>query len=409
MKLEDYIPVVGAEYINQLERLARPLKGLRVLNVNSTKKGGGVAELLNRTVPLMNELGIEARWEVIEGDAQFFKTTKSMHNSLQGDKITIPREDLDHYIEVNVENGRKLSFDADIVVIHDPQPAPLIRYRKEGQHWVWRCHIDIARPWRDTWNFLRQFVSQYDCSIFSMAKFSQNLPHPQYLITPAIDPLSEKNVDLPNSEARKIVESLGVKLDKPLIVQISRFDRFKDPVGVIKAFRMARKFNECRLVLAGGGATDDPEGEEVYRQVIQEAEGDPDIHVLMLPPEAHRVINALQRCATIVMQKSTKEGFGLTVTEGMWKGKPVIGGAVGGITVQIYDYRTGFLVHSIEGAAYRIRYLLNRPEMMRKIGKSAKEFVRSNYLITRNVRDYLLLFHSILYGHGETIVLEGAE
>ncbi len=406
MKLEDYIPIVGSEYVNQLERLARPLKGLRVLNVNSTKKGGGVAEILNRTVPLMNELGIEARWEVIEGDAEFFKTTKSMHNSLQGEKISISKREFEHYIDVNLENARKIDLDADIVIIHDPQPAPLIDFRKDGQHWVWRCHIDIAKPWRDTWNFLRKFVERYDCSIFSMAKFSQNLPHPQYLITPAIDPLSEKNVEIPDSEARKIVESFGIKTDKPMIVQVSRFDRFKDPVGVIKAFRIARKFNDCVLVMAGGGATDDPEGEEVYRQVLKEAEGEPDIHVLMLPAEAHRVINALQRCATIIMQKSTKEGFGLTVTEGMWKQKPVIGGAVGGITAQIYDYRTGFLVHSVEGAAYRIRYLLNRPEMMRKIGKNAKEFVRSNFLVTRNLRDYLVLFHSILHGHKETIVLE---
>ncbi len=405
MQLDDYMAVVGKRYVSQLKRLAEPLRGLRVVNVNSTKEGGGVAEILNRTVPLMNELGLDVRWEIIEGDAQFFRATKAMHNSLQGDRITISRDDLDHYVEVNRRHGDKIDFDADVVVIHDPQPAALIENKNAGQHWVWRCHIDIARPWRDTWEFLRKYVERYECSIFSMAKFSQNLPHPQYIIAPAIDPLSDKNRDMLDAEAREIVESLGVNTDKPLIVQVSRFDRFKDPIGVIRAFQIARRFNDCTLVLAGGGATDDPEGEEVYRQVLAESEGDPDIHVLMLPPDAHRIINAIQAAATIIVQKSTKEGFGLTVTEGMWKGKPVIGGAVGGITTQIFDYLTGFLVHSVEGAAYRMRYVLNRPEMMKKIGKNAKEFVRTNYLITRNVRDYLILFHSIRHGHVETIQL----
>ncbi len=405
MQLDDYMAVVGKRYVSQLKRLAEPLRGLRVVNVNSTKEGGGVAEILNRTVPLMNELGLDVRWEIIQGDAQFFRATKAMHNSLQGDRITISRDDLDHYVEVNRRHGDKIDFDADVVVIHDPQPAALIENKNAGQHWVWRCHIDIARPWRDTWEFLRKYVERYECSIFSMAKFSQNLPHPQYIIAPAIDPLSDKNRDMLDAEAREIVESLGVNTDKPLIVQVSRFDRFKDPIGVIRAFQIARRFNDCTLVLAGGGATDDPEGEEVYRQVLAESEGDPDIHVLMLPPDAHRIINAIQAAATIIVQKSTKEGFGLTVTEGMWKGKPVIGGAVGGITTQIFDYLTGFLVHSVEGAAYRMRYVLNRPEMMKKIGKNAKEFVRTNYLITRNVRDYLILFHSIRHGHVETIQL----
>lgn len=405
MLLDDYISVVGKRYVNQLKRLAEPLQGLRVLNVNSTKLGGGVAEILTRTIPLMCELGLDVRWEVIEGDPQFFATTKVMHNSLQGDKIAILEEDLDHYLIVNRLHSKKIDFDVDIAVIHDPQPAALIENRKAGQHWVWRCHIDVARPYRDTWAFIRKFVEQYDCSIFSMAKFSQNLPHPQYIVMPAIDPLSEKNRGMVDSEAREIVERLGVRTDKPLIVQVSRFDRFKDPVGVIQAFRIVRKFNECSLVLAGGGATDDPEGDEVYRQVMAEANGDPDIYVIMLPSDAHREINAIQAMATIVIQKSTKEGFGLTVTEGMWKGKPVIGGAVGGITAQLFDYLTGFLVHSVEGAAYRMRYLLNRPEMMKKIGKQAKEFVRTNYLVTRNIRDYLILFHSIQHNHTDTIQL----
>jgi trehalose synthase len=405
LRLEEYVSVVGKKYVNQLERLAEPLKDLRVLNINSTKSGGGVAEILHRTIPLMRDLGIDVRWEVIQGQGSFFKTTKGMHNSLQGERVVFTKEELDYYLEVNRENGRRINFDVDIVVIHDPQPAPLIAFRGVGQHWVWRCHIDVSHPLRETWNFLKKYVEGYDCSIFSMAKFSQNLPHPQYLISPAIDPLSEKNRDMTDGEARKIVGGMHVKTDKPLIVQISRFDRFKDPVGVIKAFKIVRKYNVCRLVLAGGGASDDPEGEEVYRQVLAEADGDPDIIVLMLPSEAHAVINALQRVASIIVQKSTKEGFGLTVTEGMWKGKPVIGGAVGGITTQVIDHRTGFLVHSVEGAAYRMRYLLNRPKMMRQIGKNGKEFVRTNFLITKNIRDYLILFHSIRANHGETIML----
>jgi trehalose synthase len=299
---------------------------------------------------------------------------------------------LEHYQEINRENARKFTWEADFVLVHDPQPAWLINeMRPQAKHWIWRCHIDVSRPNRKVWKYLREIVSQYDASVFSMAKFAQNLPHPQYLIRPSIDPLSEKNRDLTPEEIQKVLDRLHIERDKPIILQVSRFDSFKDPLGVIQAFRMVRKHTPCKLVLAGGEATDDPEGPQTLAEVMEAAHGEPDICVLLLPPDAHHDINALQHAADIILQKSTREGFGLTVTEAMWKGKPVIGGAVGGIVLQLTDYNTGFLVNSPEGCAFRIRYLLHRPEMGKRMGKLAREFVREHFLITRTIRDYLTL------------------
>ena len=280
---------------------------------------------------------------------------------------------------------------ADVVVIHDPQPAALIESFRQRCPWIWRCHVDASKPARLPWLFLRQFVSKYDASVFSLASFAKRLPHAQYLIAPAIDPLGEKNVPLDEEEIDRLLAEQGLTRDRPLIVQVSRFDRFKDPVGVIHAFRMARRHHDAMLILAGGSADDDPEGAQVLEQVLEAANGDDDVRILNLPPDAHRTINALQRAATIVVQKSTKEGFGLTVTEGLWKGRPVIGGAVGGITLQVLDYETGFLVHSVEGLAFRLRFLLNRPALMAEIGQRAREHVRHHFLLTRHLRDWLTL------------------
>ncbi len=390
--LEDYRPLVGEEVIGQLERLAERLGPKRLVHVNSTRTGGGVAEMLQRNVPLLNELGVETRWEVIQGDQTFFEVTKAFHNSLQGLKATYPPGGIEHYLDVNRENAKRFAWDADTVVIHDPQPAFLIEHaRRRARNWVWRCHIDISKPDRHIWSTLRKAVAQYDASVFSMPSFSQNLPHPQYLIYPSIDPLSQKNRELSPEEIQEVMDRLGVERDRPLVVQVSRFDSFKDPVGVIQAFRMVRKHTPCKLVLVGGEATDDPEGPRIFARVMEEAQGEPDIQVLMLPPDSHLEVNALQRAADIIVQKSTREGFGLTVTEAMWKGKPVIGGAVGGIVLQVRDYQTGFLVHSTEGCAFRIRYLLRKPELAREMGRIGKEFVRRHFLITRNIRDYLTL------------------
>ncbi len=390
--LNDYAPIVGPEVIGQLQRLAEVVAGRQFVHINSTRTGGGVAEILNRAVPLLNQLGIKTHWEVIVGDPFFYEITKAMHNALQGHKVNFTQAMFNHYLEVNLDNARRCDWEADYTLVHDPQPAYMIKeLRPRAKHWVWRCHIDVSRPNLQVWRFLREVVSQYDASIFSMSQFSQNLPHPQYLIRPSIDPLSEKNRELTPEEIQAVLDRLGIERDKPIVLQVSRFDSFKDPVGVIQAFRMVRRHTPCKLVLAGGEATDDPEGARIFAEVQEAANGEPDIQVLLLPPDAHHEVNALQRAADVIVQKSTREGFGLTVTEAMWKGKPVIGGAVGGIVLQLQDYNTGFLVHSPEGCAFRIRYLLHRPELAKRMGQLAREFVRNHFLITRNIRDYLTL------------------
>ncbi len=408
--LETYAQVAGEEVVNQLRQLAKPLFGMNVVHVNSTAVGGGVAEILTKLVPLMRELDINVSWEVITGDEQFFQCTKSMHNALQGNQVPISDVLLKHYEEVNAENSHKLRStleSADFVFIHDPQPAPLLNHcpNRKGK-WVWRCHIDASHPYRPVWKFLQPFINNYDASIFSLAAFARALPHPEYLIPPSIDPLSDKNIDLELDEIDAICDRFSLDRQRPLIVQVSRYDRFKDPVGVIQAYHLATKFiPSLQLVLAGGSATDDPEGKIVIEEVEAAAAGDTDIHVLLLPPDAHRTINALQRAADIVLQKSTKEGFGLTVTEGMWKGKPVIGGDTGGIRLQVINYHTGFLVNTPEGAALRIRYLLQQPDKIEEMGKKAKEFVRENFLMTRHLREYLTLMVALLHGAVDRIEL----
>jgi trehalose synthase len=404
VELNDYAGLVGPEVIGQLYRLAERLGPRRFVHINSTRSGGGVAEILSRAVPLLQQLGLDTSWEVIIGDQDFFEVTKAFHNALQGQKVNLSPEQLDHYREINRENAKRFTWEADFLLVHDPQPACLIEeMRPQAKHWIWRCHIDVSRPHLKVWRFLREVVSQYDASVFSMSQFSQNLPHPQYLIRPSIDPLSQKNRELTPKEIQEVLDRLGVERDKPIILQVSRFDSFKDPVGVIQAFRLVRRHTPCKLVLAGGEATDDPEGPQTLAEVMEAANGEPDIQILLLPPDAHHEINALQRAATIILQKSTREGFGLTVTEAMWKGKPVIGGAVGGIVLQLQDYNTGFLVHSPEGCAFRIRYLLHRPEMARHMGQLAREFVRQHFLITRNIRDYLTLM-SLLDNPGSRVI-----
>jgi trehalose synthase len=393
--LSSYEAIVGSAVIRQLRQLGEKLAGTRIVHVNSTREGGGVAEILEWMTPLMMDLGLKATWEVIHGTGRFFEITKSIHNGLQGYPVSISGKDWKIYEDVNASNFERLRpilEEADIVVIHDPQPAHLLKLfnRRKGK-WIWRAHIDISRPFRPVWKVLRTFVEKYDASIFSMAEFAQPLPHPQFLVPPSIDPLSEKNRDLAPMEIEAVRAEYGLDPFRPLLVQISRFDRFKDPLGVVAAYRMVRKVTPVQLVLAGGGASDDPEGKEVLEEVIEAAGNDPDIHVLLLPPDSHKTVNALQRMATIILQKSTREGFGLTVTEGMWKGKPVIGGDVGGIRLQVMNHHTGFLVNTPEGAAHRIRYLLHHRDSIDLMGATAREFVRENFLLTRHIREYLTL------------------
>jgi trehalose synthase len=408
--LEAYAQVAGTDVIAQLRQLARPLAGAKVVHVNSTRVGGGVAEILTKLVPLMQELGIDAQWEVITGESGFFECTKGMHNTLQGNRIPLGENLLRAYEETNARNAgmlRPVLEDANFVFIHDPQPAALLRHcpNRKGK-WIWRCHIDASHPYRPVWKYLHKFVAPYDASIFSLAAFAQELPHPQYLIPPSIDPLSEKNVELHSDAIQDTAGMFRIDFQRPVVVQVSRFDRFNDPVGVIEAYQLAKRFVPAlQLVLAGGGAADDPEGEAVLNETQASARGDPDIHVLLLPSDAHRDINALQRVADIVLQKSVREGFGLTVTEAMWKGKPVIGGDVGGIRLQVINHHTGFLVNTPEGAALRIRYLLHQPEKIEEMGRKARIFVRDNFLITRHLREYLTLMVALLNGARDRIEL----
>ncbi|HDP88499.1 MAG TPA: glycosyltransferase [Thioalkalivibrio sp.] len=408
--LEAYAAVAGQDVIDQLGQLASRYRGMKVVHVNSTRVGGGVAEILHKLVPLSRQLGVDAHWEVITGEPTFFQCTKAIHNALQGNPVMLPSQWLEAYEENNRRNAerlRPLLEEADLVFIHDPQPAPLLGLcpNRRGK-WVWRCHIDASHPYRPVWHYLRRHVSGYDASVFSLASFAQALPHPEYLIPPSIDPLSEKNIDLPADEVDAVRQRFDLDSDRPLVTQVSRFDRFKDPVGVINAYRLAKRFVPgLQLVLAGSGADDDPEGEAVLAEVQAAAGDDEDIHVLLLPPDAHRVINAIQRASDLVIQKSTREGFGLTVTEAMWKGRPVIGGDTGGIRLQVIDFHTGFLVSTPEGAALRMRYLLNQPRLIHDMGAKARTFVLENFLLTRQLREYLTLGLGVLTGMGERIEL----
>jgi trehalose synthase len=374
-----------------LKQLGKKLRGRSFLHVNSTREGGGVAEILQRMIPLIQSLDIDARWEVIQGDARFYDTTKKVHNALQGNPEAITEKMWKHYLEVNRANAQKLDLGADAVLIHDPQPAPLVSFRKRGK-WFWRCHIDMSNPYPDVFKQIEAHCKKYLAAIFSVARFTRAISTTEYIIAPSIDPLSEKNRELSEHEIREVAERLGIPGDRPILLQVSRFDRFKDPIGVINAYKIVKKYNDCILVLAGSPATDDPEGAEVLEEVRSYAADDPDIHILLLPPFSDRDVNALQRMATVVLQKSVKEGFGLTVSEAMWKGKPFIGGAVGGIPLQVAHGVTGFLVHSVDGAAFRIRQYLNNPEMARRMGEAGREYVRNSFLITRQARDYLSLW-----------------
>jgi trehalose synthase len=409
--IQEYGAVAGEDVIDQLRQLAEPLKGMRVVHVNSTRTGGGVAEILEELVPFKRELGIDASWEVIKGDDKFFQCTKNFHNGLQGAAVPMTKELLSAYEDANSRNAQELASkleEAEIVFIHDPQPLPLLeRLPNRIGKWVWRCHIDLSRPHRPVWKYLRKFAMGYNASIFSLADFAQPLPHAQYLIPPSIDPLNEKNMDLPISEVDKVRNEFDLDPERPLMLQVSRFDRFKDPTGVIRAYRLAKEFApHLQLVLAGGTATDDPEGDVVLAEVRDEAGEDPDVHILLLPSNADTTINALQRAADFVLQKSIREGFGLTVTEAMWKGKPVIGGNTGGIRLQVANHHTGFLVNSPSGASLRMRYMLRHPDITLEMGAKAKEFVRDNFLITRHLREYLSLMVALVFGDEERIELE---
>jgi trehalose synthase len=404
IRIDDYIPIVGEATIEELGLLAARLRNRTVQNINSTAVGGGVAEILSRMIPLLRELGVNAVWDVIKGNEKFFATTKKLHNGLHGVSVEIGADEYEQFLEVNRDNAKQLNF-ADIVVVHDPQPIALVEKRAAlGKKWVWRCHIDFSRPDPEIWRFLEHFTMRYEAAVFSAPAFSRRLSIPQVLIAPSIDPLSDKNKELDEKTIDAVFARFGIDRTRPVVTQISRFDFLKDPLGVIKAYKLAKEYVDMQLVLAGGGATDDPEGPVIMEQVQAEAEKDKDIFVLFLPPASDLEINALQRGSTIILQKSLKEGFGLTVSEALWKGKPTIAGAVGGIPLQIAHKYSGILTHTIEGTAQWIKQLIGAPEFARRLGANGKEHILNNFLITRHIKDYLLLFLS-LYKQGDVVYL----
>lgn len=395
--LERYEHLVGSRTLHALEALARKLRGHRIVMVNTTKTGGGVAEILHRVVVILNELGIETSWEVMEGDDKFFGVTKKMHNALHGQGQPLTDEDREIYRDRTRREAERLALDGDLILIHDPQPAGLIEHRRQpGQRWVWRCHIDLSRRDETYWEFLRPWVDRYDASIFSHIEFVPAISIPAILVPPSIDPFADKNRSMDEDEITSIVERLGLEATSPWITQISRFDRIKDPVGVIEAFRLMRARRPAHLILAGGGASDDPEGAEVLAEVREKAKGLRDVTILELPPQSDKEINAIQRASTVVLQKSLREGFALTVSEALWKKRAVVASAVGGIPLQVLDGRTGLLVRSIEGTAFQCVRLLDNPALRRELGAEGHVHVRDNFLHTREVRDYLAVFAGTL-------------
>ncbi|MDO8662513.1 MAG: glycosyltransferase [Candidatus Omnitrophota bacterium] len=399
-EIEEYIPIVGEPVIEDLRLLARRLKGKVVQHINSAAVGGGVAEILTRMVPLLNALGIESRWDVIKGGKQFFEVTKKIHNALHGQYEELNHYDFEVFMETSRKNIKDIDTYGDIVFVHDPQPIALIT-KKADNKWIWRCHVDVSHSYKSIWDFLKGYLINYDSAVFSAPGFSRMLPIRQFLISPSIDPLSDKNKELPQEIIDSVLNKYGIPKDKPIITQISRFDRLKDPLGVIEAYLQVKKTCDCRLILAGGMAEDDPEGVEVFNEVKHKAKRNKDIHILLLPQNDLEV-NALQRASSVIIQKSTREGFGLTVAEGLWKAKPVVASNVGGISLQIKHKYSGLLCHSIKGASFAIKQLLDNPGYAKKLGENGREHVKNNFLITRHLRDYMLLFLSLY--HPEDIV-----
>jgi trehalose synthase len=390
IQVEDYAPLVGQETIERIREKAVPLQELHITHINSTYYGGGVAELLGSLTLLLNNVGIKTGWRIIQGSPDFFSATKKMHNALQGGEIHLTERKLEIFEEVVFENAVRNHLDHDIVVIHDPQPLPIIEhYRKKGP-WLWRCHLDLTNPNRQLWSYLVPYIEKYDAVILTLEEYAQKLSTPQVFIKPAINPFDTKNREMSEEAINERLGHYKIPTDLPLVVQISRFDRWKDPEGVIKAFQLARKEVDCTLVLLGNVATDDPEGVEVYQSLLSSQEE----RIIILSCQDTYLVNALQRRAAVVLQKSLREGFGLTVSEAMWKKTPVIGGNVGGILHQIEDGVSGFLVNSVEEAAERIVRLIKDPQLGAEMGEKARETVRQNFLMTRYLEQYLDLFNS---------------
>ncbi len=388
--LDDYEPLIGAETVDRIYKKAAPLKDLHIANVNSTYYGGGVAELLASFSVLINTLGIKTGWRVIQGSPDFFSITKKMHNALQGEDINLSDQKKQIYEDVVCQNAIRNHLDHDLVIIHDPQPLPMIRhYRKHGP-WIWRCHVELSAPNRELWGYLSPFIELYDAVIVSIKEYAQNLKTPQFFFMPAIDPFSITNRDFSEDEIQERLERYDVPTDLPLVVQVSRFDRWKDPRGVVEAFKLARREVDATLVLLGNVATDDPQGKEVYESLLECQEE----RIRIMSVQDTALVNALQRKAAVVLQKSIREGFGLTVAEAMFKGAAVIGGNTGGIRYQIDDGENGFLVNSVEEASSRIVQLIRNKALREEMGRKARKKVIKKFLLSRYLEQYLDLFGS---------------
>src|SRR5881409_935313 len=372
-QIEDYEPLIGSENIERIREKARKFKGLRVANFNSTYYGGGVAETISSLTLLMNSLGLRTEWRVIQGTADFFSITKKMHNALQGGKIDLSGIKKEIFEQVIYENSVRNFLEHDFVIVHDPQPLPLIEHYEKKCPWIWRCHLDLSRPNAETWKYLRRWIDNYDAVILSCKEFAQEMKPPLRVIIPAIDPFTIKNRQLSDKEIDERLAHYKIPTDLPLVVQISRFDPWKDPEGVVKAFKLAREKIEARLVLLGNFATDDPKGSQIFESLRACQE---ERILILTSGDDTALVNALQTRAAVVLQKSLREGFGLTVAEAMWKGTPVIGGNVGGIRCQIEDGVNGFLVSSVKDTADRIVELINNKKLRKEMGRNARETVR---------------------------------
>jgi trehalose synthase len=391
--IERYVPYVGEEMVAAVFQAARPLYGLRLLHVNSTFHGGGVAGMLHSLIPLMNDVGINADWSLLYGDPSLFQVTKKLHNALQGEPVELTDREVADYLRVNEAFARYSPLaDHDIIIVHDPQPLPMIRYQQRVNPWVWRCHIDISTPHDLVWEALKPFILRYDGVVVSSEAFRKpDLPVDTHIIAPAIDPLSELNRELTADELAKKLDQYKIPLDKPILVQVSRFDKWKDPLGVLEVFRRVREAVDCRLVMVGNMATDDPEGPQIFSQVQEQVQEMGDVHLITQTDAL--LVNALQRSAAVVMQLSRREGFGLTVSEALWKETPVVATNVGGIPQQVLPGQTGYLVEpgDYEGAAGLVTRLLQDPELRQRIGSQGREHVRQNFLMPRLLLDWLMV------------------
>lgn len=401
--LENYRKIVGDEVIGAIHKKARNLYGKHILHINSTYQGGGVAEILSSLVPLMNNVGIDTGWRILHANPDFFTITKKFHNALQGEPINFTERKKRLYFKANGDFSTYTHIDHDCVIIHDPQPLPLIEFHKKRQPWIWRCHVDLSDPDDEVWEFLTSFILRYDMVVLSSEDYKKSdLPVDQRIIWPAIDPLSLKNMEISEKDISKYLRKFGVITDKPLITQISRFDKWKDPTGVIEVFKLVKEKVDCRLVLCGNIATDDPEGQEIYERTKGKAKGlieRGDIILVTDPASSNFMfVNALQRVSSVMVQKSIREGFGLTVTEALWKGTPVVASNVGGIPLQVIDGKTGFLLQprDTQGFAERIIEILRNSDLACEMGKSAREHVRKNFLVTRLLADHLDLLTEII-------------